>query len=601
MVDRTGLDGNAGQLAGALGCRRHHRGRPVTRAWEGLRRRDAFQDERRLVVLVMTAVALPLVLTLWGVMPASITAPWLFTGTFIAGVTVAGVVALRPLTPVVFNGLIASEALIVGMQVMASGATRSLFMVLFLILVVGSALVQTRRGFAITAGAVVVASASVVVLDPRVGADVWAVWAVQAVVTVAIGAAINVQSISRANRGRRLEESERKFRMLAENASDGVYLLALTPERRFEYVNPALTRLAGLTVDDFYANPDIHLGLIHPDDREIIARSRVAGLDEPVDVRVRREGGWGWVSLVARPVRDESGQVVAVQGILRDVTVRRRAEDALREAYRQQQLAVEERHDVRQMRDGFLQAISHEVRTPLTSIRGFAHLLATRASVLDADTHAQMLERLDVNAQKLEALLIDLLDVARLGSDSTPSDRHEPVELDRIVEQAVRRHVADDREVRIEVSSPPLDIAVDHVQRIVDALVDNAVRHTPTATPIGIGASLHDHTLRLHVADRGPGIPDADKTAIFEPFHQGAHTVHDPSPGAGLGLALVDQYARLHGGRAWVEDRPGGGCTFHVELDLAQDAERRRDPAHTRTIAPADRTAPAQPTRPSKM
>lgn len=541
----------------------------------------------------MTAVALPLVLTLWGLMPASITAPWLFTGTLIAGVTVAAVVALRPLTPIAFNGLIASEALIVGVQVLASGGTRSLFMVLFLILVVGSALIQTRRGFAFTAVMVVAASASVVLLDPQAGANVWAGWAVHAVVTTAMGAAINAQSISRADRGLRLEESERKFRTLAENASDGVYLLALSPERRFDYVNRALARLVGLTVEDFYTDPDIHLDLIHPDDRAIVDRSRVAGVAEPVDVRVRRDDGWGWVSLVARPVRDESGQVVAVQGIVRDVTVRRRAEDALRDAYRQQQLAVEERHHVRQMREGFLQAISHEVRTPLTSIRGFAHLLATRASRLDAATHAQMVERLDVNARKLEALLVDLLDVAHLGSDSTSPSSHEPVELNRIVEQAVLRHVPDDREVRIEVSPQPVHITPDHLQRILDALVDNAVRHTPTGTPITIGASSHDGTLQLHVADRGPGVPDAEKTAIFEPFHQGAHTIHDPSPGAGLGLALVDKYARLHGGHARVEDRPGGGCTFYVELDVPHRAQHTaRKPTRTGTTALIDGTGP---------
>jgi two-component system sensor histidine kinase KdpD len=99
---------------------------------------------------------------------------------------------------------------------------------------------------------------------------------------------------------------------------------------------------------------------------------------------------------------------------------------------------------------------------------------------------------------------------------------------------------------------------------MVENLVANAEKHTPAGGPIAVSAAAERDGLELRVSDEGPGVPDDHKETIFQPFRRGPDT--EFVPGVGLGLSLVARFAELHGGRAWVEDRPGGGATFVVFL-----------------------------------
>ena len=107
------------------------------------------------------------------------------------------------------------------------------------------------------------------------------------------------------------------------------------------------------------------------------------------------------------------------------------------------------------------------------------------------------------------------------------------------------------------------------VERIVENLLANAIKYTPSGTPIWVKVERVPEGALLTVEDAGPGIPQEERATVFEPFHQGANrSTH--APGVGIGLSLVARFAELHGGRAWVDDRDGGGAAFRVLL---------RDPA----------------------
>jgi signal transduction histidine kinase len=133
--------------------------------------------------------------------------------------------------------------------------------------------------------------------------------------------------------------------------------------------------------------------------------------------------------------------------------------------------------------------------------------------------------------------------------------------------------------VSIETGAPMVAGDTAMIQRIVENLLSNSVRHTAPATPIWIRALPDDHGVVLIVEDAGSGVPDAEKERIFQPFQQGSG-VPRHSPGIGVGLSLVARFAELHGGRAWVEDRPGGGASFRVLLPAAPaEAPTRSVPA----------------------
>ncbi len=221
------------------------------------------------------------------------------------------------------------------------------------------------------------------------------------------------------------------------------------------------------------------------------------------------------------------------------------------------------------MKTTFLQAVSHDLRTPLTTVLGIALTLERRAGGLPADDVADLLHRLSNNARKLDGLLADLLDLDRLAR-GTLTPRRQVVDVGELT-----RRVVDEAGVAGEhavvVAAPTVHIAVDapKMERIVENLVVNAARHTAAGTTIWVSVQPQPAGVLLLVEDEGPGVPAQLREQVFQPFRKGRN-VADHAPGSGIGLALVARFAGLHGGRAWVQDRPEGGASFRVFLPDVQ-------------------------------
>ena len=216
-----------------------------------------------------------------------------------------------------------------------------------------------------------------------------------------------------------------------------------------------------------------------------------------------------------------------------------------------------------EFKDSLLTAVSHELRTPLTVIVGLSSTLKNRELDLTPEEVSEALTRLEANAHRLESLLMDMLDLDRLNRrviEPHPS----PVEMRECVLRVLDTLEVPNRPVEVDLGSASVSVDPAHLERIVENLVANAVRHTPPGTPIWIRADRTSEGVVLVVEDAGPGVPVALRTEIFEPFRRGNTNSH--SPGTGVGLSLVHRFAGLNGGRAWVEDREGGGASFRVLL-----------------------------------
>lgn len=223
-----------------------------------------------------------------------------------------------------------------------------------------------------------------------------------------------------------------------------------------------------------------------------------------------------------------------------------------------QQIRVDE------MKNSFLSAVSHELRTPLSAVLGYASTLRHQGHALDEAMRSQIIDRIQQSAVKLNRLLTDTLDLDRLSRGMI-----DPLRVDTDVERLVRAtvhqcEVIDAGRVAIEVEPIMASLDPAKFERILENLLINCSRHTPEGTPIWVRASATEDGVLLAVEDAGPGVPDAIKAAIFEPFRQGPVPEH--SPGVGIGLSLVQRFAALHGGRAWVQDRLGGGTSFRVSI-----------------------------------
>lgn len=210
-------------------------------------------------------------------------------------------------------------------------------------------------------------------------------------------------------------------------------------------------------------------------------------------------------------------------------------------------------------RNALLSSISHDLRTPLTSITGAASALVARGEGGDlAETIVQESQRLNLQVQ-------NLLDMTRLQSGEV-KPRLEWHSLEEIIGTSLARTKAllagRSVEVRVPVDLPLLEIDGELVLKLFVNLLENAANHTPPGTHLWIAASQGSRVVRVIVADDGPGIPPGSESAIFERFSQGGAK----GEGLGLGLAICRAIMKLHGGVVWAQKRAGGGAEFHVEF-----------------------------------
>jgi PAS domain S-box-containing protein len=288
-----------------------------------------------------------------------------------------------------------------------------------------------------------------------------------------------------------------------------------------------------------------YLDCVHPDDRDAVhAAVQRALLERAVFSLQHRallpDGRQRWLHGRGRVVVDAEGTPVGMVGTSQDVT---------------------ERKQVDELRETILAAVSHELRTPLTSIIGFSVTLKERA--LDPELRARVVQNLLEQSQKLERLLADLLDLDRLRRGFV-QPRFEETNLGPLVERVVGEHRSEARPIVLDATDAVARVDAPKVERIVDNLLANAVRHTPEGTEIAVRVAQSDGGVVIAVEDRGAGVSPDERRAIFEAFRRGARA--DATPGTGIGLSLVAQFAELHGGRAWVEENPRGGASFRVFL-----------------------------------
>jgi two-component system sensor histidine kinase KdpD len=238
-----------------------------------------------------------------------------------------------------------------------------------------------------------------------------------------------------------------------------------------------------------------------------------------------------------------------------------------RERLRTQAAQAEALAEGNRMRTALLAAVSHDLRTPLASIKAsVSSLRQTDVEWSEAD-EADLLATIEQNADRLDALIGNLLDMSRLHTGSLQPFLR-PTAIDEVAPVAA---VGLDDSLRLEMAVPdgfPLVLADPGLlERVLANLFSNALRYSPAGQPPELHAFIDGNAVRLEVADHGPGVPDELKERIFEPFER----VGDRHPGVGLGLAVARGFAEAMGGRIGAYDTPGGGLTVRVTLPAASE------------------------------
>ena len=351
-------------------------------------------------------------------------------------------------------------------------------------------------------------------------------------------------------------ETEAKYRNLVEQLPCVVYLAEYGPDGEWLYVSPQIEHVLGYTQKEWLEHPHPQGSFTHPDDLPRLAveeeRSLASGEPLEIEYRIRRaDGEWVWLHDEATAVLDMDGHPICLQGLLFDITKRRAEEERL--------IALD------RLKNTLLHTLSHDIKAPLTAILVAASTLERLGDELDDEVRNHMLRTLVERSKGMNALLTDLLDFDRLDSGIVAPRRY-PLELHELIRGLLAKtEVLGDRTVEVEQGECRANVDQPKVERILENLLANADLHTPPGSRIWIRCWREGDTAAvIAVEDDGPGVPAEQATKIFDDFYRGPDSGR--TPGSGIGLSLVARFAEMHGGRAWVQEREGGGSSFRVLL-----------------------------------
>jgi PAS domain S-box-containing protein len=256
---------------------------------------------------------------------------------------------------------------------------------------------------------------------------------------------------------------------------------------------------------------------------------------------------WGKASLLLDRIGNQVGAIES----LRDTTVRRQAEEGLKQA--------------NQEMDTFVYTVSHDLRTPLTAVIGYAEFLRENYRDQLDELALSCLDQINISGDRMMVMMEDLLTLAKVRQIEVPPDDFDPEEvLNEVISGFSGRPFQVGVTFKID-KLPPLRVPKTLLSQVLDNLIGNALKYgCSPGDVIEVGGERKGERVRFYVRDHGPGIPFEERSRIFEPFHRGP--TEKEVQGTGIGLATVQKIAKLFDGRAWVEDTPGGGSTFWVEV-----------------------------------
>ncbi len=380
-----------------------------------------------------------------------------------------------------------------------------------------------------------------------------------------------------------LEGLTQRYELILNSAGEGIY--GGDRDGVIQFINPTAAHMVGYEVEELvgrnghallhHSRPD---GCPYPASEcpvlQTVQDGRVRSVTD--EVFWRKDGSMCPIEYLVSPIR-KGGHIVGVVLLIKDLSERRKAELEQTRLKRREEAAHAELEAVKQldaMKNNFVNAVSHDLRTPLTSIMGYAEFLDEEIAGPLTPQQRDFITQIERGAKRLEFLVNDLLDFARLDA-GTFALRREPIDL-RTAIQAISESAqpqAADAHVAIQVDLPDESLVAmldaPRIERVLSNLLSNALKFSPAGGTIRIRAYNEAGSLYAEVVDQGPGIIPEDLPKLFHRFAQLADGQR--KGGTGLGLSISKAIIEAHGGQIGVRSQVGVGSTFwfRVPLDVA--------------------------------
>ncbi|MEI6445958.1 MAG: PAS domain S-box protein [Nostocales cyanobacterium ELA583] len=361
-----------------------------------------------------------------------------------------------------------------------------------------------------------------------------------------------------------LQESEQKFRQLAENLNQ-IFWISDPETSQIIYISPAYEEIWGLSCTSLYENPKSFTDAVYPDDLPqfiMTVQNKKNGFD--TEYRIKRpDSSIRWIHDRAFPLKDATGEVYRVVGIAEDITQRKQVEEEIQKA-----LAKEK--ELSELKSRFVSMTSHEFRTPLAVISSSAEILRNFGHRLEEKSKREHLECIQTYVNHTTQLLDDIL---LINKAETGNLAFQPAPLDLVpfcqsLTQEIQLSSSNHTIVFASNSQSNIIGNFDKkiLRQILSNLLSNAIKYSPNSAIVNFNLDTTESNVIFSIQDQGIGIPEADQVKLFESFHRAKNVGN--IPGTGLGLSIVAKCVDLHKGAIAVNSQLGRGTTFIVTIPL---------------------------------
>ena len=371
-----------------------------------------------------------------------------------------------------------------------------------------------------------------------------------------------------------LESSDELLSLLLQNVQDYA-LIILDPAGQIvgwsngaaQVLGYEAAAVTGVSFIILYTAEDQAAGL----PQQELERASHDGRSDDNNWLVRQDGSRLWASGVTAPLRTADGTLHGFVKIARDATLRHQLEEEHAHLLAQAQKAQSMTEEALAMRDQFLSVISHELKTPITTILGQAQLLARRLTRGHefGERENRSLSIIADQAKRLAGMIDFLLDVGRLHSGQF-TVRLEPLDLEALLRHLLEamRGPLEQHQIVLACPPPPLMVRgdVERLEQVFQNLLQNAIKYSPAGGRVTVEVTQEETQICVAITDEGIGIPAAEQARLFERFYRAHNAKTQQIKGTGIGLYVVSELVNLHGGSITVVSTEGQGSTFTVCL-----------------------------------